>query len=179
MSSILLYFFIAVGLSMDAFSLAIVYGANGISKNKAIIISSLVGIFHFIMPNLGNVIGHKFLQGFILYGNIITGSVFLFLTIQMLLSLKEKEEEQILNSFIEIILFTLAVSVDSFSVGIALSLESYNVLIASIIFSITSFAFTLTGFALGKIVNDKYGKYSKIIGIVILFIFSIKYFLNT
>ena len=60
MSLILLYFFMAIGLSMDAFSLAIVYGTNGIEKKKAIILSLFVGILHFIMPNVGNILGKQF-----------------------------------------------------------------------------------------------------------------------
>lgn len=34
MSSLFYYFFMAIGLSMDTFSLAIVYGTNGIKKKR-------------------------------------------------------------------------------------------------------------------------------------------------
>ncbi len=178
MSSIFFYILLAIGLSMDAFSLAIAYGTNGISKNKIIILSSLVGSFHFIMPNLGGILGHNFLKGFILYSNIITGLVFLFLTIQMILSCKDEEELSVLNSFIEILLFSLAVSVDSFTIGIALSLENNSLIIAGLIFSTISFLFTFIGLILGRFLSKKSGKLSKILGIVILLLFTIKYLLN-
>lgn len=175
MSSVLLYFFMAIGLSMDAFSLAIVYGTNNIERKKAFILSLLVGIFHFFMPNIGNLLGQNFLKGFILYGNIITGVVFLVLAIQMVASLKEENEVNELNKYIELFLFALAVSIDSFIVGIALSLENQNIIIGGIIFSLTSFFFTMMGLILGKFLSEKTGKISKIIGIIILFFLAIQY----
>lgn len=178
MSYILLYFFMAVGLSMDAFSLAIVYGTNSLNKKKALILSIFVGILHFIMPNIGNLLGQNFLQGFINYGNIITGLVFLVLSIQMISSLKESNEINDLNNYLELFLFAIAVSIDSFTVGIALSLENKSLIIGGIIFSIISFIFTITGLLLGKFLSNKTGKISKIFGIIILVILTVKYFLN-
>lgn len=178
MSSIFFYILLAIGLSMDAFSLAIAYGTNGISKNKIFILSLLVGSFHFIMPNLGGILGHSFLKGFITYSNIITGLVFLFLTIQMLLSFKDEEDLSVLNNFIEILLFALAVSVDSFTIGIALSLEKHNLIVAGLIFSSISFIFTFSGLVLGRFLSEKSGKLSKLIGIIILLLFTIKYLLS-
>lgn len=178
MSSIFFYILLAIGLSMDAFSLALAYGTNKPGKKNILILSTLVGSFHFIMPNLGSVIGHSVLKGFILYGNVITGLVFLFLTVQMLLSFKEKEEVSTLTSFIEILLFSLAVSVDSFTIGIALSLDNNNLIIAGLIFSIISFLFTFSGLVLGRFLSEKSGNVSKIIGVIILFIFTIRYLLD-
>ena len=40
-------FLLAIGLSMDAFSLAILYGTLGFTKHKMFILSIIVGIFHF------------------------------------------------------------------------------------------------------------------------------------
>ena len=178
MSYILLYFFMAVGLSMDAFSLAIVYGTNNLNKNKALILSLFVGILHFIMPNIGNLLGQNFLQGFINYGNIITGLVFLVLSIQMILSLKEENEVNELKNYLELFIFAVAVSIDSFSVGIALSLENQSLIIGGIIFSIISFIFTITGLLLGKFLSDKTGRISKVFGIIILVLLSMKYILD-
>lgn len=178
MTSIFFYVFLAIGLSMDGFSLAVAYGTNKISKNKSIILSLLVGIFHFIMPNIGSVIGHSFLRGFLFYSNIITGLVFLFLAIQMSLSLKEEEDVKQLTNFVEMLFFALAVSIDSFSLGIVLSLKNNNLIIAGLVFMIISCIFTLAGLILGKYLGEKTGKISKIIGILILIVFSVKYLFN-
>ena len=49
MSDNLIYFFMAIGLSMDAFSLPLAYGTTKINVRKKIILSLTVGIFHYIM----------------------------------------------------------------------------------------------------------------------------------
>lgn len=125
MSSILLYFFIAVGLSMDAFSLAILYGTNGFSMKKSMILSTNVGILHFIMPNLGNLLGKSFLKGFIFCGNIITGIVFLFLSVQMIMSFNEKEDTNNLEGYIELFLFAIAVSISSCPIKILINQKAF------------------------------------------------------
>ena len=42
---------------MDAFSLALIYGTQGITKKNKILLSLIVGIYHFIMPLIGVAIG--------------------------------------------------------------------------------------------------------------------------
>ena len=44
---------------MDAFSLAFSYGIKSISKKNVIITAITVGLFHFFMPLLGNMVGIK------------------------------------------------------------------------------------------------------------------------
>lgn len=178
MSLIFYYFFMAIGLSMDAFSLAIVYGTNGIKKRKIIVLSLTVGVFHFIMPNISGYISNIFLVNFTKYSNIVAGIVFLIIGIEMIYSFKETESKYKLDSYFEIILFSVAVSIDSFSVGLALSLDKENLILAGIIFSIISSFFTLGGLILGKKLSEKTGNISKILGIIILFLFAGKYMLN-
>ena len=87
----LIYFFIAIGLSMDAFSLSIAYGTNKINKIKIIILSTLVGIFHFIMPLIGSNIGQKIFF-LINKSNYIVSIIFFLLSYEMYKSRNEKHE---------------------------------------------------------------------------------------
>lgn len=176
MSLIFYYFFMAIGLSMDAFSLAIIYGTNGIDKKKIILLSIIVGIFHFIMPNLGGYLSNKLLTNFSVYSDIIAGVVFTILGFEMIFSFKDEDTKYELGGIVEIILFAIAVSIDSFSVGIALALNNQNLVLAGIIFSIISATFTFLGLMLGKLLSEKTGKISKILGIIILFILAINSF---
>ena len=48
-----LVFLMAISLSMDAFSLSLIYGALGMSGKENLFLSMVVGIFHFVMPFLG------------------------------------------------------------------------------------------------------------------------------
>ena len=175
MNEVLIYFFVALGLSMDAFSLAIVYGVNNISFKKMLILSLLVGVFHFFMPLVGGNIG-VLLQTRLAFGsNLIVGIVFLILSFSMLHSLKEEEEVISLDKFYYFIIFAFTVCLDSLSVGIAYGILKEEMMLASFIFSFVSFAFTLIGLMVGSLCGKKFGKSSKIIGAFILLFLSIKY----
>ena len=174
MNEILIYFFMAVGLSMDAFSLALAYGTTKIAVNKKILLSMVVGILHFIMPQLGALLGTELLLNYMSKANYLVGIIFLILAIEMFISRKE-EKTGIITNLISIIIFSFTVSIDSFSVGIALSLTTKKITLATIIFAITSFIFTFTGIHLGNKISERQGEKAQYIGIVILIVLAIKY----
>ena len=50
MNTLLTCFFVAVSLSMDAFSLALIYGTCNMGKRNELLLAIIVGLFHFFMP---------------------------------------------------------------------------------------------------------------------------------
>ena len=174
MNNILIYFVMAIGLSMDAFSLALAYGTTKIPINKKVLLSITVGIFHFFMPTLGALIGTELLLNYIAKANYLVGIIFLILAIEMLLSRKEEKTGSITN-MISIILFSFTVSIDSFSVGIALSLTTTDINSPCIIFALISTLFTFLGVELGSKIAYKFENKAEYIGIIILLILGIKY----
>ena len=52
---------------MDAFSLAFSYGIKSISKKNVIITAIIVGLFHFFMPLLGNMVGISLFENTFMY----------------------------------------------------------------------------------------------------------------
>ena len=173
---ILIYFFMAVGLSMDAFSLAIAYGASNINKIKIIILSAFVGIFHFLMPYIGSIIGSKIF--FIMEkSNFIISIVFFLLSFEMYKS-RNEEHNATLTNIISLIIFAFTVSIDSFSVGLVLGINKNKLITAFHIFSIVSAIFTYVGLTLGKYLSIKYGKKANYFGIVILLVIGIKYLVS-
>lgn len=174
MNNILIYFVMAIGLSMDAFSLALAYGTTKIPINKKVLLSITVGVFHFFMPKLGALIGTELLLNYIAKANYLVGIIFLILAIEMLLSRKEEKTGSITN-MISIILFSFTVSIDSFSVGIALSLTTTNINSPCIIFALISTLFTFLGVELGSKIAYKFENKAEYIGIIILLILGIKY----
>ena len=174
MNTTLIYFFMAIGLSMDAFSLALAYGTTKIKLKKKIILSLVVGIFHFIMPQLGALLGNELLLNYIAKADYLVGIIFLILAIEMFISRNDEKKGTITN-FLSIIIFAFTVSVDSFSVGIALSLTSKTITIACLIFAITSMSFTFLGINIGNQIANKFKKKPEYIGIIILFLLAIKY----
>ena len=75
----------------------------------------------------------------------------------------------------ELLIFGLAVSLDSFSVGLGLSAIYENPFICSIIFSVSAALFTYVGLYLGKKINSWLGKVSTLLGGIILIIIGLLY----
>ena len=92
MSDNLIYFFMAIGLSMDAFSLALAYATTKINVRKKIILSLTVGIFHYIMPHLGALLGTELLLNYIAKANYLVGIIFLILAIEMFISRNDEKK---------------------------------------------------------------------------------------
>lgn len=169
----------AVGLSMDAFSLAIVYGTCNLSKKVKRFLSITVGIFHFIMPFLGSLIGSFVLNNIITAPNLLVAIIFTILSIEMLLNIKDLEKaKKDFKNFFEAFLFGFSVSIDSFSVGIALGSHNENVILAGLFFAVFSFIFTSFGLTLGNKLTIKFGKVANIIGSILLLILAIAHFLE-
>ena len=159
---------IAVSLSMDAFSLALIYGTQAISKKGKILLSIIVGLYHFIMPLIGLSIG-------LFVTNILVGIILSLIAIEMIISSFKEKEEKFLLSIPGYLLFGLSVSIDSLTTGIGFSAITDKYVISALIFSVTSLLFTFLGLNLGNILNKKYGKISTIIGGLILLVIGLLY----
>ena len=166
---------IAISLSMDAFSLSLAYGTLNLEKKYIKKLSTIVGIYHFIMPLIGNTIGNILLRLVPIKQNLIVCIVLTFIGIEMLIDTFKKEEEIKIMTLKDLLLFGLAVSLDSFSVGLGLNTISKNHILTLITFSLTSATFTYIGLILGKKINNKIGKISTIIGGIVLIIIGLTY----
>ena len=176
--NIILIFIIAVSLSMDAFSLSLAYGTISMSKKEINILSLIVGIYHFFMPILGMLIGNFIFNIIHINSKLIVLIIFSFIGINMIIESIKKEEKVKKMKLGEMILFGLAVSIDSFSVGIGINNISDNFIVCSCIFSIISFMFTYIGLKLGNKLNQLIGKIATIVGGIILILFGIIYILK-
>lgn len=172
---ILTIFLIAVSLSMDAFSLSLIYGTQGINKKNKILLSLIVGIYHFIMPLIGLCIGTFITSKIIINTNIIVGIILSLISLEMIISSFSVKEEKYLLNIPGFLFFGLSVSIDSLTTGISLGLITNNYLLSSVIFALTSLTFTYLGLNLGNTLNKKYGKISTIIGGIVLLILGIIY----
>lgn len=176
--AVLSIFLIAISLSMDAFSLAICYGMLDINKEKKYLLSSVVGLYHFIMPELGMFFGH-FIKPFIwLDIKYIVFIIFLLLGIEMMLSIKKDNKKTILLNKTGLLIFGFIVSIDSFSAGIGIEFINDRHLLCSFIFSITSFLFTFLGLNIGSKINIKLNKIAPLIGGVLFILLAIFYLFN-
>ena len=177
MNTLLTTILIGIGLSMDAFSLSFSYGTLNINKKDRVILSSLVGLFHFFIPLLGLFIGNIILKYIIIDLDMLLAIIISLIGIEMIISSIKNEDNNLLISLLSFILFAFSVSIDSFSVGIGLKGINNNYFQVSIIFSLCSFIFTYVGLMLGTKLSDLVGRYAKTIGGIILIGLGIYYFL--
>ena len=173
--NLIVIFIIAVSLSMDAFSLSLAYGTLNLVKKNIYELSIIVGIYHFFMPLFGSLCGSKILSLIPINNNLLVFLVLSVIGIEMIIETFKNSNDVKIMKMGELILFGLAVSVDSFSVGIGLSSISNNILIAVIVFSLVSFLFTYIGLIMGKKINSIIGKASTLIGGMVLIIIGIFY----
>ena len=170
MKELLSIFSIGIALSMDTFSLSLGIGMMNVNSKKVIEIALIVGIMHFIMPLLGLLLGKQILKVILINPNMLVSIILYFIALLMLKDLIWHKEEVIGLRFIEIFLFALSVSFDSFTTGLGLPAISNNNFICSIIFAFCSFTFTYLGLTIGKYSKQKLGTYANILGIILLFI---------
>ena len=171
----LIIFTIAISLSMDAFSLSLAYGTLNLNKKNIYELSIIIGIYHFIMPLFGVICGSKILHFVPINDDFLVFLVLIIIGIEMLIeSFKDRQQLKIMK-ITELLFFGLAVSIDSFSVGIGLKSISTNIWIASMIISLTSLIFTYVGLLIGKKINCLIGRFSTILGGIILMIIGLLY----
>ena len=175
MSALLSTIIVGVSLSMDAFSLALAYGTVGFSKKQEIMLSIIVGIYHFFMPLLGLYFGSFITSRFVINVNLMVTIIFCIIGISMIISSIKDRDERILVSFLGFLLFGLSVSIDSFTTGIGLEIINDNYLQVSSIFAFVSGIFTYLGLKLGVVLNRNFGRYSTLVGGIILVLLGIYY----
>lgn len=174
---------IAVALGMDAFSLCIGMGMSGIPlrMRKVVKVSTLIGVFHVLMPLVGMVLGFV-LTGYM--GNIasyVGGIILSALGIQMLVSAyNERKETRLERSFLYstywgLILFALSVSVDALTVGISFAIFQVNTVVALITFGVAGTLMSAFGLLLGRKLGTWMGSFGNMLGGCILLIFGIKF----
>lgn len=172
---IMLLIIVAVSLSMDAFSLSLAYGTLNIHKKNILLLSIIVGIYHFFMPLLGLFIGDIIINFIKIDPNLIVFIVLLFIGIEMIFESFKKEEKVKNLNYIEMLIFGFAVSVDSFSVGMGLNAMDLSPLVCVLFFSLFSFLFTYLGLTFGKKLNSIIGKLATFFGGITLIIIGFIY----
>lgn len=171
----IIIFIIAISLSMDAFSLSLAYGTQNLQKKEIIKLSLIVGIYHFFMPQIGNIIGKQIFEILPVRTNTIVFIILFIIGIQMIIeTFKTKKTLKIMKN-LEMIIFGLLVSIDSLSVGIGLKSIYDNTILSSFIFSITSLFFTYTGLYIGKKISKIIGNLATLFGGITLIIIGLLY----
>lgn len=177
--------FISIGLSMDSFAISICKGLN-INKLKisyTLLLTFFLSFFQASMPIIGWILSIKFQKYIINIDHWIAFILLSYIGISMIKDSFKKDSKQIKNinnnyySFKEIILLSIATSIDALSMGIAFVSFNINIFFSSIIIFITTFLFSTLGINISYLLKQKL-KYlnniSTILGGIILISIGIK-----
>jgi len=146
---------LGAGLAMDAFAAAICKGL-AISRNfakKASIIALFFGIFQGLMPFLGYILGSVFTSKLQKIDHWIAFVLLGIIGIQMILESRDKtcEVEDDELDVKNLLMLSIATSIDAFAVGISFAFLKIEIEIAVLIIAITTFIISLAGVYIGKI----------------------------
>lgn len=170
-------FLVAIGLSMDAFAVAICKGLEmkKLNYSHAVIIAAFFGGFQAAMPLLGWALGQQFAQYIMSYDHWIAFILLTFIGSKMLKDGFQADDEfenyDYQLDLKELTLLAVATSIDALAVGITFAFLQVTVVPAIIMIGITTFVLSLLGVALGNNFGVRYkGKAEIAGGLILIFI---------
>ena len=171
--------FIAIGLGMDAFAVAIGTGVviRKLSFGHVFRLSFHFGLFQFFMPIIGWLIGGTVSNYMINYGHWIAFCLLVWIGGKMIRdSFKEtgKLAQVDPTRGMRLILLSVATSIDALAVGISFAFLNITILYPSIIIGIVASIMTITGMMFGESLRKIAGKKVGILGGFILIGIGIK-----
>ena len=168
---------IGLSLSMDAFTISICKSLKNNNIKVGFITTTFFSFFQFIMPILGYYLGNLLSDKIINYHSYFSSILLIIIGILMISEDEINELDNKLN-YQELIILSIATSIDAFVVGISFSFIKTNILLSSIIIGLITFMITSIGYYLGNLLNKKCQPYANIIGGITLIIIGIKILFN-
>lgn len=170
--------FLAVGLAMDAFSVSITRGMILKCNLKyALTIALFFGAFQALMPVAGWLAGEQ-LAGLVeLWAPWIAFLLLLIIGMKMIYEgISQKDDEDICRIFSikDILILSIATSIDAFAVGVTFAFLNTPILLPILIIGLVTFVLSLIGVYLGKNIGHLFGNKIEILGGLILIFIGLK-----
>lgn len=182
--SIIALIFVAIGLAMDAFTVAI---AKGISLKEATFsqaakVALFFGGFQALMPFLGWLFGLSFEKYITAFDHWIALILLTLIGGKMLYeSFKDEDEEEEeadpLNAR-SLLVLAIATSIDALAVGVTFAFLNVNILTSVALIGIITFVISFAGVIIGNKVGEYLKNYAEIVGGIILILIGISIFLE-
>ena len=173
---------IAIGLSMDAFSVSICKGltTKKFSWRMALVCGLWFGFFQVLMPIIGYFLGAQFQEMIEAYDHWIAfGLLFLIGANMIREAVWGKEESQDGSlGFKTMLLLAIATSIDALAVGVSFACIRVKLWSSVIVIGLTTFAFSVLGVKIGNVFGSKYEKSAGIIGGIMLILIGLKILLE-
>lgn len=180
--SLLTLFITAVGLSMDAFAVAICKGLamKKLSWKKALIIGLWFGGFQALMPTIGYLLGTRFESYVTAIDHWIAFVLLVLIGANMVKESFSKEEESSNDSvdFKTMFLLAIATSIDALAVGVTYAFLQVRIVPAVSFIGVITFTLSIVGVKIGNVFGLKYKSKAELTGGIILIVMGIKILLE-
>ncbi len=176
-------FLTGIGLSMDAFAVAICKGLKmqKLNYKQMGLIALFFGGFQALMPLIGWTLGRSFKTYIEEFDHWIAFALLLFIGGKMALEAFEKEDEGCCCcrfDIKELFVLAIATSIDALAVGIAFAIEDINIWSAIVIIGITTFILSAFGVLIGHKFGSVYKSKAELAGGIILILIGVKILLE-
>lgn len=176
-----------VGLSMDAFAVAICKGLSmrKVNKKQCLVIGLFFGGFQALMPFIGWVLGSQFEQYITSIDHWIAFILLGFIGGKMVVeAIREKDEAVEVGKMDppldlkEMFILAIATSIDALAVGITFAFLQVPIVEAISIIGITTFVISVIGVYVGNFFGNRYKKKAELAGGMILILIGLKILLE-
>ena len=180
--SLIELFLIAVGLSMDAFAVAVCKGLAmpKMSWKGAAIVGLYFGGFQALMPFLGYLLGAGFKDAISAYDHWVAFILLALIGGNMIRESREDEEESLdaSLSFRSMVLLAIATSIDALAVGVTLAFLDVPILSSVRFIGVVTFCLSLVGVKAGNVFGCKYKSKAEFVGGLVLILIGLKILLE-
>jgi len=181
--SLMTILLLAVGLGIDAFSVAIGIGATNSKKSWAPVLrlSLAFGVFQFAMPLIGWLAGSTVVDRIQTFDHWIAFALLVLVGGKMIWEGFEKESDREKADQTRgwpLFLLSIATSIDALTVGFSFSLLKTPILFPAVIIGVICFVMTAVGMIFGKGLARVFGKKVEILGGLVLIAIGVKILLE-
>ena len=180
-------FLVAIGLSMDAFAVAICKGLAmpTVNKKQTLLIGAYFGVYQALMPLTGWLLGSQFARHVTKMAPWIAIVLLAWIGGNMIReSLSKKEEDEEVEPaelrHKELFMLAIATSIDALAVGVSFSMVALAIPIgaAAALIGCTTFAISVGGVFVGHIFGARYKNRAEFVGGAILILIGVKILLE-
>lgn len=176
---------IGIGLSMDAFAVAVCQGLcmQKLNWRYAAIIALFFGGFQALMPLLGWLLGSQFAEYIQSIDHWVAFILLGFIGSNMIREALSPEEEvscavSVKLDYKRLLIMAVATSIDALAVGVTFAFLEVPIVPAVSIIGCTTFVLSLAGVAAGNFFGARYKKRAELTGGAILILLGIKILLE-
>ena len=177
-------FMIAVGLSMDAFAVAVCKGLamDKIDFKKMAIVGLWFGGFQGLMPAIGYFLGSFFAESIVAFDHWIAFILLGIIGGNMIKEALEKDDDgdccgESANgslAFKVMLSMAIATSIDALAVGVSFAFLQVNILFAVLFIGVTTFILSAIGVKVGSVFGARFKSKAELAGGIILILMGCK-----